>query len=244
MVLPLLLAAYLYSRAIYTWLLDEFHAKHGRDRGGRKGGKPRKKSVCISDTPVSADAVSRQRKNYDKDGSNSNQDRVLPKVAGETRKPKDNKVGTPLPAIGPSPPAAPGRNTEGAGGGARRRSMFAGQDNAASTADSGSSVGGDGESGVTFPTQVTPLHLCVCCGAEEGGLGHGRRCAHTSRRCGFCRVQEVKRVLGIYDTDRRGRRGTGTSVREESCAIVLRCCAPKCFRCDGNTLLARTPCCS
>ncbi|CAM9114988.1 unnamed protein product [Scytosiphon promiscuus] len=46
--------------------------------------------------------------------------------------------------------------------------------------------------------EITPLHICVCCGGE-GGRGHGRRCEHVFRRCGFCRVDEVKRVLGIRD---------------------------------------------
>ncbi|CBJ31147.1 hypothetical protein Esi_0236_0005 [Ectocarpus siliculosus] len=31
----------------------------------------------------------------------------------------------------------------------------------------------------------------------KGGRGHGRKCEHTFRRCGFCRVEEVRRVLGI-----------------------------------------------
>ncbi|CAM9958618.1 unnamed protein product [Ectocarpus sp. 8 AP-2014] len=43
---------------------------------------------------------------------------------------------------------------------------------------------------------VPPTRLCVCCGGE-GGRGHGRKCEHTFRRCGFCRVEEVRRVLRI-----------------------------------------------
>ena len=37
-------------------------------------------------------------------------------------------------------------------------------------------------------------HICLCCGAA-GGKGHGRHCGHTFRRCGFCRAQEVSKVL-------------------------------------------------
>lgn len=214
---PPLVAVSLYSCAIYS-LLDEFHAKHGRHRGGEKGGKPRKNSVSISDTPDSVVAV-RQRNNNDIDGLNRNQDRDLSKTAGENRKQKDDKVGTPLPAISPSLPAVPERNTDGAAGAVGRRSMFVSdEDIPESTADSSRSVGGHGESTVTFPTQVTPLHICVCCGAE-GGLGHGRRCTHAFRRCGFCRVEEVRRVLGIQDIGRRTRRGTSTSVSKGCCAL-------------------------
>lgn len=214
-----LLAVSLYYLAIYS-LLDEFHAKHGRYRGGGGGRNLRNKSVCISETRDSAVAV-RQRNNNGMDGITSDQDRdaSISTTARENCKQEDGKAGTPLPAIGPSPPAepVPERTPYGAAGVARRRSMFTGEDNPASTAGSGSSVRGDEGNSVALPTLVKPFHVCVCCGAE-GGLGHGRRCLHTFRRCGFCRVEEVQRVLGIQDIGRRGRRGTSTPVSEERCA--------------------------
>lgn len=196
--------------------VDEFHAKHGRHRGGGGAGRPRKKSVCISTKPDSTVVVSQGINNV-VDGLTSNQDIDFPTATGENCKRNDDKVGSTLPAIAPSPPTMPERTTKEAAGIAHRRSIFSGDTKPASTADSGISVGGDGEGSATSPTQVTPLHMCVCCGAK-GGLGHGRRCVHTFRRCGFCRVEEVKRVLGIEDTGRRGRQGTSASVREECIA--------------------------
>lgn len=48
----------------------------------------------------------------------------------------------------------------------------------------------------------SPVALtCVCCG-REGGKGHGRRCSHKYRRCGFCRVEEVHRVLSTAHSKR------------------------------------------
>ena len=45
-------------------------------------------------------------------------------------------------------------------------------------------------------------HICLCCGVE-GGKGHGRRCGHTFRRCGFCRAEEVRNVLFGAERGRR-----------------------------------------
>lgn len=70
------------------------------------------------------------------------------------------------------------------------------EENGVSTTDTGTSVDGESSS-ATFLTRVEPpTRLCVCCGGE-GGRGHGRKCEHTFRRCGFCRVEEVRRVLQI-----------------------------------------------
>lgn len=213
------LAVSFFSLVFYP-VLDEFHAKHGRRHRDKGGGKPRKKSVCMSDTPDSAATV-RQRNNNDVDGIDNKRDRGIPLPAGENCEQNDDKAGTPLPAIGPSPRAVPERKTDRPAGAAHRRSLFTGEGNPSSITDSGSSVGGDWESSCTSPTQVAPVHTCVCCGAE-GGPGHGRRCAHTFRSCGFCRVEEVKRVLGIQDTGRRRRRGTSaTLVSEECCALEM-----------------------
>lgn len=50
---------------------------------------------------------------------------------------------------------------------------------------------GDGDS-ITVSAQA--VHHCGCCGGKSG-RGHGRRCEHRFRRCGLCRVEEVRRVL-------------------------------------------------
>lgn len=59
-------------------------------------------------------------------------------------------------------------------------------------------VGGGG----VISAHTSTSHVCACCGGE-GGKGHGRRCAHRHRRCGLCRVTEVRRVLF---GDEHGRR--------------------------------------
>lgn len=55
----------------------------------------------------------------------------------------------------------------------------------------------EGERNIGPPDALT----CVCCGSE-GGKGHGRRCTHKYRRCGFCRVGEVHRVLSTAHSKR------------------------------------------
>lgn len=54
--------------------------------------------------------------------------------------------------------------------------------------------------------------ICICCGCE-GGKGHGRRCTHKYRRCGFCRVEEVHRVLSTAHTKRKNRVPAARKVR-------------------------------
>lgn len=135
---------------------------------------------------------------------------------------KTDKSDTSLPVTAPSTPHDPRRhsisNTEGTSTNSPRRSTptyYSGQEHpAALTRDvSGSSMDGAGRGSMaaTVSNQGAPVHLCVCCGGE-GGKGHGRLCEHMFRRCGFCRVEEVKRVLGIRGLDGRVRRDRRVSV--------------------------------
>ena len=177
--------------------LDEFHDKHGR----RTGGKTRKKNAG-SPAPSQPDpAVVSCRSsngNNETDKSTSDPGRESPAAAGERCEPDGGKTGTSLPAIGPSPPpAVPKGGINGT-----QDVVISAEVNPARTAESGSSVGGDEESSAVSLAQAASPRSCVCCGGE-GGRGHGRRCEHTFRRCGFCRVEEVRRVLGIRDKRRR-----------------------------------------
>ncbi|CAM9633251.1 unnamed protein product, partial [Ectocarpus sp. 13 AM-2016] len=47
-------------------------------------------------------------------------------------------------------------------------------------------------------------HITTANTGTSGGRGHGRKCEHTFRRCGFCRVEEVRRVLRIRAPGRTG----------------------------------------
>ncbi|CAM9222749.1 unnamed protein product [Hapterophycus canaliculatus] len=100
--------------------------------------------------------------------------------------------------------------------------MFSCQEHPAAPARdvSGNSMD-EGEHGsltTTVLNQVTLL--CVCCGGE-GGRGHGRHCEHIFRRCGFCRVQEVKRVLGVRGLDARERGDRRESVTDVRVPTLL-----------------------
>lgn len=63
----------------------------------------------------------------------------------------------------------------------------------------------------SISTALPAGYLCKCCGGQ-GGKGHGRRCKHTFRRCGLCRVEEVRRVL--YGTERNRRQGDSEAKRK------------------------------
>lgn len=63
-----------------------------------------------------------------------------------------------------------------------------------STISDNQPTGRIGDRSETKPVVGLKAHICLCCGLE-GGKGHGRRCGHTFRRCGFCRAEEVRKVL-------------------------------------------------
>ncbi|CAM9152572.1 unnamed protein product [Laminaria digitata] len=76
----------------------------------------------------------------------------------------------------------------------------------------------------TKPVAELKAHICLCCGAA-GGKGHGKRCGHTFRRCGFCRAEEVRNMLfgaerGRGSVLRAGRR-LDTPVRGGVTQVII-----------------------
>lgn len=169
-----------------TRMIDEYHLKHGR-HGHQKGN-----AISVSNQAVgvgndkreerSARLPPRSNTNNGK-ASNIARDKVGTKVDDGTSTAR-MAVGT-LPAI--ANPAQASHRID-----ALRPAGRSLTTESSAHASERSPAGDSIEKGAS--DTETLEHVCACCGGD-GGKGHGRRCRHTFRRCGFCRVEEVRRVL-------------------------------------------------
>lgn len=170
-----------------TRMIDEYHLKHGR-HGHRKGNaiSAGNQAVGVGNDKRkegSARLPPHSNTNHGKVSSIA-QDKMGTKIDDGTSTAR-MAVGT-LPAIANLAQASHRidiRNPEG-------QSLMT---ESSAHASEGSPAGDSIEKRVS-DTETLEKHVCACCGGD-GGKGHGRRCHHTFRRCGFCRVEEVRRVL-------------------------------------------------
>lgn len=122
-----------------------------------------------------------------------------------------------LPAIAATAPHAPETSIPTANSSTntcRERPLFPSQSCPTKNADNIQSehVRGKDDHAMSAATKPAAWVACACCGGQ-GGKGHGKHCRHTFRRCGVCRVEEVRRVLfGAEQTNRRSARRGNDSI--------------------------------
>lgn len=170
-----------------TRMIDEYHVKHGR-YGHRKGDtvSASNQAVGVGSDKVEEGSIRLPPHSNTNNSKTSNiaRDKAGTKIDDGTSA-APMAVGT-LPAI--ATPAQASRRTD------TRNPVGQSLTTESSLYASDCSATGDSIEKGESDTKTLKTHVCACCGGD-GGKGHGRRCRHTFRRCGFCRVDEVRRVL-------------------------------------------------
>lgn len=168
-----------------TRMIDDYHSKHGR-YGNRKG------NAISAITPAVGAGSDRRERGSARlpPDSNTNNGNVSNNARDKAETEVDDGARTARTEAGTLPAIATSTQASSITDNSARRSLTT---ESSTHSSERFMAGGSIEEGAS-DTETLETHLCACCGGD-GGKGHGRRCRHTFRRCGFCRVDEVRRVL-------------------------------------------------